>query len=167
MAALLVCGPGGLAEKPVMAEQKPEAAPDESGLLPVPENEAQWRRRLTRKQYQVLRQAATEPAFRGEYWDCKKHGVYRCAGCGQPLFSSETKFKSGTGWPSFYAPLDKQAVATRIDRRGFVPRMEVHCARCGGHLGHVFSDGPRPTGLRFCLNSAALKLEETPSEAGK
>jgi len=139
-----------------MADPVPTATPEAEEL---PQTEAEWKRRLTPEQYRVLRKHGTERAFSGEYWDTKEAGVYRCAGCGQPLFGSDAKFDSGTGWPSFWQPVDDEAVATETDRSFFMVRTEVHCSRCGGHLGHVFPDGPEPTGQRYCINSVSLDFE--------
>jgi peptide-methionine (R)-S-oxide reductase len=140
-------------------QAQPTAAPD-----PLPTNErgrvvrsdAEWRRALTPNQYAILRQKGTEPPFTGAYWDDHSPGVYVCAGCGHPLFSSEHKFDSGTGWPSFYRPIEPSAVAETTDQSLGMTRTEVTCPVCGGHLGHVFDDGPPPTGLRYCINSASL-----------
>ena len=121
--------------------------------------DAQWRTELSAEQYHVLREKGTEPAFTGAYWNAKTPGVYRCAGCGHPLFDADSKFDSGTGWPSFWQPIGDEAVETETDRTLGMVRTEVHCRRCGSHLGHVFSDGPRPTGLRYCINSVSLDLD--------
>jgi peptide-methionine (R)-S-oxide reductase len=125
----------------------------------IERDDREWRDELTPEQYVVLRSAGTEPAFSGKYWDCHDDGVYRCAGCGAELFDSATKFESGTGWPSFSEPMVAEAVERREDASHGMRRTEVVCRRCGGHLGHVFDDGPRPGGERFCINSAALDLE--------
>jgi peptide-methionine (R)-S-oxide reductase len=130
------------------------------GSFPVQKTDAEWRAQLTSGQYEVLRKAGTERAFTGALWDNHEKGVYRCAGCGQLLFTSDTKFESGTGWPSFFRPAEATSVVTREDKGFFGTQTEVLCARCGGHLGHVFDDGPAPTGLRYCMNSAAMRFEK-------
>ena len=124
----------------------------------VIKTEDEWKNTLSPEQFQVTRQKGTERAFTGQYWKTKEKGIYQCVCCGNDLFSSDSKFDSGTGWPSYYAPIAKENVETEKDNSFFMTRTEVHCSRCGGHLGHIFDDGPRPTGLRYCINSASLKF---------
>ncbi len=125
-----------------------------------PSSDKEWKKKLTPEQYRVLREKKTEKAFSGEYWNSEEDGTYVCAGCGEPLFSSEAKFKSGTGWPSFTQPINSEALEYKDDVGFFTKRTEVLCHRCGGHLGHLFNDGPKPSRTRYCVNSVALKLKK-------
>lgn len=126
----------------------------------IQKTDAEWKEQLSKEEYHILREKGTERAFTGEYWDSKADGIYHCAACNNPLFDSKTKFKSGTGWPSYYEPISEDNVVEISDRSYGMVRTEIVCGRCGGHLGHVFQDGPKPTGLRYCINSASLELKE-------
>ncbi|MCD9121247.1 MULTISPECIES: peptide-methionine (R)-S-oxide reductase MsrB [Cupriavidus] len=134
--------------------------------MPVNKTEAEWRAQLSDIEYRVAREAATERAFTGRYWDHWEPGIYRCVGCGTPLFESTTKFDAGCGWPSYFRPINGEVIDEHVDRSHGMVRIEVRCKECGSHLGHVFEDGPAPTGLRYCINSAALKFDDREPEAG-
>ncbi|MGH9340203.1 MAG: peptide-methionine (R)-S-oxide reductase MsrB [Acidobacteriota bacterium] len=133
-------------------------------MAKVTKGEQEWKEQLTPEQFQVCRQKGTEPPFSGEYYNAKEEGVYQCACCGNDLFSSETKYDSGTGWPSFWAPLSEESVGTEDDQSWLMKRTEVLCSRCDAHLGHVFEDGPPPTHQRYCINSVSLNLVKTPND---
>lgn len=128
--------------------------------FPIQKSEQEWQQELSPEEYNVLREKGTERAFTGKYWNHKEEGVYTCAGCGTPLFHSDTKFESGSGWPSYYEPVSKENVAEKLDKSYGMIRTEVLCGKCGGHLGHVFNDGPQPTGMRYCINSASLDFKK-------
>jgi peptide-methionine (R)-S-oxide reductase len=153
----LADGASTAAPKHVDDSAKVYPAPDAKGAVAL--SDEAWKKRLSSEEHRILRTQGTERAFTGDLWDHHEHGTYVCAACGLPLFDSETKFESGTGWPSYYQPIEPAAVGETVDRAYGMKRTEVHCARCGGHLGHVFEDGPRPTGLRYCINSASLDFQ--------
>lgn len=154
-------------QKGQAAENRTFLSLDGDTLATVQKSEEEWKAELGEQAFYVLREAGTERAFTGKYWDNKKEGVYTCAGCGLPLFSSATKFRSGTGWPSFWEPIRKDHVLLKKDKSMGMTRTEVLCARCSGHQGHVFDDGPEPTGLRYCINSVSLGFVEGEKMAEK
>ena len=155
LAAAIALGIAGLPQ----AHAAKTAAGKAPMVKKITKTDAEWKAQLKPEQYRVLRKEGTEPAFTGAYWKNHDAGVYRCAGCGLELFRSNEKFDSGTGWPSFWAPIDKSHVAEHTDQTFGMVRVESICARCGGHLGHLFDDGPEPTGMRYCMNSVSLKFD--------
>ena len=162
-----LAGTGLLYSNYVLSQSRNQKNMNNSGSedFEIQKTSEEWKKNLTKSEYHVLRQEGTEPAYTSPLHDNKDSGVYTCAGCGQPVYSSITKFDSGTGWPSFYAPIQPDAVDTKSDRKLiFMVRTEVHCSRCGGHLGHIFDDGPQPTGKRHCINGVALNFKAQPTD---
>jgi len=157
MTFIFGCGTEHKAPQPLAISQAADSLRQKEETVKA---EEEWKKELTPEQYHVLREKGTEPPFTGKYWDAHERGIYKCAACGQELFTSEAKFESGTGWPSFYEPTRKESVQVREDNSHGMKRIEVVCNRCGSHLGHVFDDGPNPTGLRYCINSCALDFEK-------
>ena len=164
LAALSACSGGSSGEPKEngtgTGAKKDPAAQKSDPLAALPKTDAEWKAKLTKEQYRVLREQGTEQAFTGDHWNNHEAGTYSCAGCGEALFKSSDKFDSGTGWPSFTQPAKDGVIASEEDQSHGMVRSEVHCARCGGHMGHVFTDGPKPTGLRYCINSVSLKFEK-------
>jgi peptide-methionine (R)-S-oxide reductase len=155
---VLLAGIGAAAGYRYLFDSPPDPVRPNVNSERVMKTDEEWQKILTPEQYRVTRKKGTERAFTGQYWNSKEDGIYACVCCGQPLFDAQTKYESGTGWPSFFQPVDAKAVALEEDNSWFSRRTEVLCSRCDAHLGHVFEDGPKPTGLRYCMNSAALKL---------
>ena len=158
--SLMHSKPPATADETKDKETKADSTAEDGALPKIVKPESEWKRLLTKEQYRILRRKGTERAFTGLHWNNKEKGTYHCAACDLPLFSSDTKYESGTGWPSYWKPVQENHIGEKPDRSFFTIRTEVVCSRCGGHLGHVFKDGPPPTGLRYCINSASLKFRK-------